>query len=59
MCMYENKIYFIGLFTNARVETIRSWIFTDAKVRNIVNKPLERKQIKFSNSKQKQQCSLP
>jgi len=54
-----NLFYIYVIVTNARVGIIRSWIFTDARVRNIANKPLERKPIKFSNLRQKKQCSLP
>jgi len=35
------------IFINARVENIRSWIFTDASVRNITSKPSEYKPTNF------------
>jgi hypothetical protein len=42
-----NLFYSYAIVTNARVGIIRSWIFTDARVRNIVNKSSERKPIKI------------
>jgi hypothetical protein len=42
-----NLFYSYAIVTNARVGIIRSWIFIDARVRNIVNKSSERKPIKI------------
>jgi hypothetical protein len=42
-----NLFYSYAIVTNARVGIIRSWIFTDARVRNIVNKSSEHKPIKI------------
>jgi len=42
-----NLFYSYAIVTNAGVGIIGSWIFTDAKVRNIVNKSSEHKPIKI------------